>query len=207
MIKKAFTLSEVLMVIGIIGVVAAITIPNLSQNIDSEKNIAKLRSVVEDINVAIGKVNMEEESLMKVCTYSDVSCMGQKIAAQMKSPKKCGSDTGCFIGGYDQFSCNYSFTLANGASVCTIPPPYHQNHRWMLVDVDGSKKGTNTYGEDQFLFEMSDDGLEFMTSDGRASRRMFARGSDEAEWAMVVGNQDYLNCPDVLQWGVKEGCQ
>lgn len=211
MIKRAFTLAEVLMVIGIIGVIAAITIPNLNQNIDSEKNIALLRGVVEDINVAIGKIGINEHSLFTACglemTSSAISCMGKKIREQMKVGKNCEGNSGCFEGGYMNFGCNYSFILANGASVCTVPPPYKQSHRWLMVDVDGPKKGTNTYGEDQFLFEMSDDGLDFTSSNGRASRRMFSVGNDETEWAMIVGNQDYLKCAGTLQWGVKEGCQ
>lgn len=212
MIKKAFTLAEVLMVIGIIGVIAAITIPNLNQDVDAEKNIALLRGIVEDINVAIGKVGMNEHSLFTACgldlSSAATNCMGEKIQQQMKVSKNCAGNSGCFNGSVSgQFYCGYEFIIANGASVCTVPPPYKQSHRWLMVDVDGPKKGTNTYGEDQFLFEMSDDGLNFTSNGGRSSRRMFSVGNDETEWAMIVGNQDYLKCPGVLQWGVKEGCQ
>lgn len=41
--NKAFTLAEVLITLGIIGVVAAITLPNLIANIDHNGKISKLR--------------------------------------------------------------------------------------------------------------------------------------------------------------------
>lgn len=43
--KLAFTLSEVLMVLAIIGVVAAITLPNLNDNADEQVNVAKAKSL------------------------------------------------------------------------------------------------------------------------------------------------------------------
>ena len=39
--KKAFTLAEVLMVIGIIGVVATLTLPNLKDSSDEQVNVSK----------------------------------------------------------------------------------------------------------------------------------------------------------------------
>ena len=38
--KSAFTLAEVIMVLGIIGVVSAITIPNLSKSVDKDKYVS-----------------------------------------------------------------------------------------------------------------------------------------------------------------------
>lgn len=40
---KAFTLAEVLITLGIIGIVAAMTIPNLVQNSFEKKTVAQLR--------------------------------------------------------------------------------------------------------------------------------------------------------------------
>ena len=43
MLKKAFTLAEVLVTLGIIGVVAAMTMPTLINNTGNEKYVAKLK--------------------------------------------------------------------------------------------------------------------------------------------------------------------
>lgn len=43
--RNAFTLSEVLLVLSVIGVIAAITIPTLVQRIDDSQNISKLKKV------------------------------------------------------------------------------------------------------------------------------------------------------------------
>ena len=45
MLKKAFTLAEVLVTLGIIGVVAAMTMPTLINNTGNEKYVAKLKKV------------------------------------------------------------------------------------------------------------------------------------------------------------------
>lgn len=206
MIKKAFTLSEVLMVIGIIGVIAAVTIPNLSQNVDSEKNIALLRGVVDDVNTAIGKHLAEGTSIAEKCGSKTgtekVSCVGGILASNLKSTKNCTS--GCFAtsGIRNGQSCGYGLEIANKATICV-----GSNAGKVFIDIDGLKSGTNSYGYDTFEFLISDDGLDFISQNSRGSRRSFVSNQDETEWAMIVGNQDYLICPGVLQWGVKEGCQ
>ena len=48
----AFTLAEILMVMGIIGVVAAITIPNLNKNIGDQERVAKVQTMVADVDQA-----------------------------------------------------------------------------------------------------------------------------------------------------------
>ena len=48
----AFTLAETLVVMGIIGVVAALTIPNLSKNTGNAEKVAKLKKVYAELNEA-----------------------------------------------------------------------------------------------------------------------------------------------------------
>lgn len=211
MIKRAFTLAEVLMVIGIIGVIAAITIPNLNQNIDSEKNIALIRNTADQIEVGIGKHLASGGTIQESCgskTGTDkVVCIGDIIKNNLKSTKTCNSSnsvSGCFAvsGIRSGQSCGYGFVLSNKVSACI-----GTNADRIFIDIDGAKNGINTYGADVFEFLISDDGLSFISSNGRKNRRNFVSNQDETEWAMIVGNQDYLTCPGTLQWGVKEGCQ
>lgn len=47
--RFAFTLAEVLIILGIIGVVAALTMPNIIANIENQKNIAVLKKAYSEI--------------------------------------------------------------------------------------------------------------------------------------------------------------
>ena len=50
--KNAFTLSEVLVVMAIIGVVAAMTVPNLMENYHRQTYITQLRKVYSELSQA-----------------------------------------------------------------------------------------------------------------------------------------------------------
>lgn len=51
--KRAFTLAEVLITLGIIGVVAAITLPSVIANYQKEETVAKLKKTYSVVNQAI----------------------------------------------------------------------------------------------------------------------------------------------------------
>ena len=48
----AFTLAEVLLVMGILGVVAAITVPNLNKSVGDQERVAKVQTMVADVEQA-----------------------------------------------------------------------------------------------------------------------------------------------------------
>ena len=58
---RAFTLAEVLITIGIIGVVAAMTIPNLLTKMDRDKKIATVRKAQSILNQAIKLSTIDNE--------------------------------------------------------------------------------------------------------------------------------------------------
>ena len=51
----AFTLAETLIVMGIIGVVAALTIPNLNSSTGDREKVAKVKKIYSNLNDAIGR--------------------------------------------------------------------------------------------------------------------------------------------------------
>ena len=55
--KKAFTLAEVLTVIGIIGVVATLTLPNLKDSSDEQVNVSKAKKVYSELGIAWDRVS------------------------------------------------------------------------------------------------------------------------------------------------------
>jgi prepilin-type N-terminal cleavage/methylation domain-containing protein len=74
---QGFTLSEVLITLGIIGIVAAITLPSLIQKIDDRQNIAKWKKEFSVINNAFNEILNEDVQICMyytqygACTYGD----------------------------------------------------------------------------------------------------------------------------------------
>ena len=70
--KSTFTLAEVLITLGIIGVVAALTIPNLITNANSRKYSSQLRKTISTLNQAvrmsIAQNDMDFASVKVRCT-------------------------------------------------------------------------------------------------------------------------------------------
>lgn len=62
--KLAFTLAEVLITLGIIGVVAAMTIPTLVTNADKKATATKLKVFYSKINQAVKLSSAYNENLM-----------------------------------------------------------------------------------------------------------------------------------------------
>ncbi len=78
--KKGFTLAEVLITLGIIGVVAAMTIPTLIQNTNSVKFASQFKKSISTLSQA---------ALMAQAQY-DVDYAGAKTAS---TAANCGTDT------------------------------------------------------------------------------------------------------------------
>ena len=51
-LKKAFTMAEVLMVLAVIGVVAAMALPRLSDNVDEQALVAGVKKAYSDLQIA-----------------------------------------------------------------------------------------------------------------------------------------------------------
>ncbi len=53
--KSAFTLAETLIVMGIIGVVAALTLPNLNSSTGDKEKVVKLKKIYSNLEDAFGR--------------------------------------------------------------------------------------------------------------------------------------------------------
>lgn len=100
----AFTLAETLIVIGIIGVVAALTIPTLNSDTNNKDKVTKVKKAYTVLEDAFGRMASEygplDEWSSDVLTSERVA---NKMAAFMKVNKKCiasGDISGnCFAAG------------------------------------------------------------------------------------------------------------
>lgn len=169
----AFTLAEVLITLGIIGVVAAMTIPTLMQNMGNNQFEAGFRKVLSTFSNAINLIKIDNGGTL-ISTYSSTDNALDGICNIMKCTKKCYTSddrTQCFHNGTDWYTLDgrqgwqdYS-TLTNNASAILIDgttfdiswkPSCNGNNGTLTticgnlaVDVNGFKK-PNKMGRDIF---------------------------------------------------------
>ena len=171
-IKKVFTLAEVLITLGIIGVVAAMTLPSVIAKYQKQQTIAKLKKAYSEISQAI-RISEVKYGTMDSWDLSDFSTTQERTdyfaqnylfpnikILQNCSPssEKCWADTSTIDGKISQVYKNgldgrSSFVTASGYSV------YYWVHAlgnggWLVIDINGLKK-PNKLGNDVFLFIMS----------------------------------------------------
>src|SRR5574344_1378344 len=175
--KRAFTLAEVLIVLGIIGIVAAMTIPTLmnkTRNIALESALKKEYSSIANATQLVvqneygGSVseladNGVEPLFLAFRKYlSYVKCKSIYDCSSAYPLRTCVSYKGFIESNYKTYTNNVPtgdcisdrvFILNDGAFVvldnCTPPNPYR-----ITVDVNGWAKKPNKFGYDMFQFQI-----------------------------------------------------
>ena len=179
----AFTLAEVLIVIGIIGVVAALTLPNLNRATGDKETVTRLQkaySILSEANdraVAIyGPISSWKSN--EQCADDIASCWTQRVGEFLKIAKKCDGNDGdiCDMpmgSGKNQpfnYTSRWTYVLSdgmvfnvNGGSVECNYSGYGLNGQIndvcfdeVKIDVNGRNKGKSELGKDVFEFVISD---------------------------------------------------
>lgn len=97
----AFTLAEVLIVIGIIGIVAEMVIPEIISNASDSATIAMLK---EDFSILQQAIKMAEPNEGRICDWYNAplnvpsmsDTANQVLTKYLKVAKNCGANPGCF---------------------------------------------------------------------------------------------------------------
>ena len=101
--KKAFTLAEVLITLGIIGIVAAMTLPVLVASYQKQVTVSKLKKVYSVLSQAVNFAVMDGD--YSSISYSDGSNEGMKswydaiVEPYIKVSKTCIYEEGCWNDG------------------------------------------------------------------------------------------------------------
>ena len=229
----AFTLAETLIVMGIIGVVAALTLPNLNSSTGDKEKVAKLQKIYSNLQDAFGRAEAVYGPVSEWCTgLSNENCESrafERLTEFMKYSKKC-TVTDCaavfdkngFSGGDSNTTAKYNVILADGSTVGIkrgdMVDFYPSRYSIILrIDIDGLNKGPNTACKDYFSFRydtyentLTYDKLELSINQNKSS------SSHCATWVFRNGNMDYLKigsdgkCPDnktVLDWTTNTTCK
>lgn len=221
---KAFTLAEVLLVVAIIGITAAIALPNLSQNVDEDKYIMLTKTTYNELDSGFARM-LANKSLEEIIDDAGATTSAAKAKAivdelskYVKMGTNCGNEiTKCHNSSkkyveYDgssiedkTFGKSFSdaaaaFTLPSGA-VAIIYNYDTSNAFNIYFDVDGVK-GPSKKGVDIFDVKIYEEGLRTITNADSGSIEPDYQALD---WVLSIGNMDYLHCND-LNWSTKHQC-
>lgn len=169
----AFTLAETLIVIGIIGIVSALTLPNLNNSTGDKERIAKVKKIYQNLNDAFTRAEAVYGPFAEWIKDTDdsnekkVKRIGERITEFMKISKNCetGTYNGCFspedsvlglygtsqFGTPEKFNTEYKIITADGISVAFLVGGS------IYVDIDGPSKGKSVFGKDFFMFSIVED--------------------------------------------------
>ena len=164
--RAAFTLAEVLITLGIIGVVAALTLPTLIQNHQKQVYVTQLKKAYSTLNNAINKMAVDEG----VVDWAQTQCGYQAYSSEESTEDNstpyinpaCTNNLAKQMNVLkveaDYFAdCSEWCTgLGVGPAIMTADGITYQfdcsGFGYAYVDVNGIKKGPNKEGRDVFLF-------------------------------------------------------
>ena len=186
--RAAFTLAEVLITLGIIGVVAALTLPTLIQNHQKQVYVTQLKKAYSTLNNAINKMAVDEG----VVDWAQTQCGYQSNAFSVESTEDnpypyinpaCTNNLAKQMNVLkveaDYFAdCPEWCVISggtNGPAIMTADGVTYQfdcsGFGYAYVDVNGIKKGPNKVGRDVFLF-----GID------ATDNKIIPDGSDHDSW-------------------------
>lgn len=205
----AFTLAETLIVMGVIGVVAALTLPNLNQSTNNKEKVVKVKKIYQNLNDAFGRAEAIYGPSDEWYQTGNATVFGDRLTEFMKLSKNCkyqASPT-CISTGNNNL---YNFITADGTAIGILSSAslgQASKSMMIFVDIDGKNKGKNKWGTDMFIFGANIDGysdksivpgcmednFSDILSDLKDSEPTCA-----AYWILQYDNMDYLKCANSL---------
>jgi len=180
--KKAFTLAEVLITLGIIGVVAALTIPTLVNNYRKKQFETGLKKEYSVLLQALDMYKQDNETpLKKEDTDQSHGEFKNKIKPYLKILVDCGDEQAgkyeakCVQNGYYTQDKKYTYKtysgnianedlfddgqiILNDGSHLLFENVGNRGAVFVSIDVNGYNKLPNKWGEDVFTFQLMNDG-------------------------------------------------
>lgn len=233
--KIAFTLAEVLIVIGLIGIVAEMTIPTLIVNVNEEVTVVSLKKVYSVLTSAYELAEQENGTpdtwtqnpmivlkpylkVIRDCSNTSPGCFAPEVVFKLLTGQNDPYKDGTYdISGQpaltlaDGTNLMYEIDNASCANQIGNSPALQAECGQIYVDVNGDK-GPNEWGRDAFIVYLTKFGIiPFGTAD--ETSHTFANmcqdtskeGYSCSGWIIYNGNMDYLKCND-LAWGGKTKC-
>lgn len=164
--KTAFTLAEVLITLGVIGVVSALTMPNLIGSYQKKANITAMKKAFSVLNQAyINITRIKGFDAVSMCTINDSQCLADLFKDELKliSGKLWRPNNAIASGCWE----DKNITNQAESHYCTVSADgivYDFDMEWqnsddrinayILIDTNGIKR-PNKFGRDRYIFSMS----------------------------------------------------
>ena len=172
--KAAFTMAEVLITLGIIGIVAAMTLPSLIGKYQKQVTVSKLQKVYTTLNQALERSEVDHEDYKYWPSGFDIGAENYfneywkpylNVVHVCKTYKDCGFNISQPWTQLNNTKFDFSvvaapartaFYLPDGVLVLIITAGYNpegiaNEADWIIVDVNGGKN-PNRIGRDVFMF-------------------------------------------------------
>lgn len=186
-IKRAFTLAEVLITLGIIGIVAQMTIPTLMQNVQEKSYVTSLKKAYSTFSQAYTMAvndngTPDNWGLSPQMTSAGSISILNNMAPFLKIAQNCGTSAGCFPNsdylfldkssteGIDSINWKTKIKLQDGTSVSFFSRSADCNASSgtslalqnicgaIEIDINGLKR-PNQFGIDLFRFHITKYGI------------------------------------------------
>ena len=182
--KFGFTLAEVLVTLGIIGVVAAMTMPTLMSNHQRKVYVTQLQKVYTELSQAAKRAISDNNAIsLDETKYNRNNANGAKnfLHDYFNVVQDCGTDlTPCFGDSYMTLEGAdmtlqtpvVAVSLASGASISVFHNSLfyrsidEHGYLQLQVDINGAE-GPNILGRDLFYMELYSDGKVAESYTGR----------------------------------------
>ena len=169
--KFAFTLAEVLVTLGIIGVVSAMTVPSLMQNYQRQSYVTQLHKVYNELSQALVRYQNDKNALnLTEAGLTSETAAQNFLKNYFKIVSECASfTTPCFASTYKTmsgttltdayFQFNHkTYTIASGSSFRPLYSKSGDKILNIMVDING-QKGPNILGRDLFMLNVYNNGI------------------------------------------------
>ncbi|HIT92362.1 MAG TPA: type II secretion system protein [Candidatus Stercorousia faecigallinarum] len=180
---KGFTLAEVLVTLGIIGVVSAMTVPTLMQNHQRKTYVTQLHKVYNELQQAFLREMTDKNAInLTEAGLTTPASMKTFLHDYFKVVQDCedGVAEPCFVNDYKNINGNLfkdinnnKYTggacavIASGAAICLDKPSWTTSTSEdgititrgnVFIDINGMK-GPNIVGRDAFYLAVFSDGV------------------------------------------------
>ena len=174
--KKGFTLAEVLITLGVVGVIAAMTLPSVIKHYQQQATVNQLKKTYSEFSQALHKAEVEH-GLMETWDFANFATPLERatyfgenyLFPYIKTVEKCvPSSNKCWADKITNVSGNVLgnsdlLSNANQSRVSFITASGYSGYYWLngdglgmwyWVDLNGPQKGPNKIGRDIFAFQV-----------------------------------------------------
>ena len=220
--KSAFTLAEVLITLGIIGIIVAMTLPVIIAKYKEKQTVTRLKKAYSTLanayrlaqyeygdnfrkDIDWTKTTARIEFLEKLRPFLDIAVDCGKGSNDLCFPKLNDRSGPFYFTQLERKGTNYftgkkdSAVILRDGTLITIMDSLHSNMAavWIMVDVNGPAK-PNHYGHDTFFFYIEDNtnnqlaGKRATSTDTGCKHNSTNQAVACADWILKNDNMDYL---------------